>query len=75
MAEPTGRRYLAYMLRLREVDGESGPLWRVSLDSVSTGQHVGLASLEDLIAYLRRQTEGTPSEDADPQGKGVSYGD
>ena len=53
MTQP--RRYLAYMLRLWQVDGEGGPTWRASLESPHTGERRGFASLEALFAFLAEQ--------------------
>lgn len=63
------RRYLAYLLRLWQANddetalpkGEApgcwrGTEWRASLESPRTGERKGFASLDDLFAFLRRQT-------------------
>ncbi len=47
--------YLAYMLRLWQIDGEQ-PRWRASLRSVANGEQRGFASLEALFEYLREET-------------------
>ena len=49
-------RYLAFMLRLWQVDGEGRPTWRASLESPRTGERHGFASLEALFEFLREQT-------------------
>jgi hypothetical protein len=56
------RRYLAYMLRLWQVDGEGGPTWRASLESPHTGERHGFASLEALCAFLREKTGNSPGQ-------------
>jgi len=56
-------RYLAFMLRLWQVDGEGRPTWRASLESPRTGERHGFASLEALYEFLREQTGG-PSTSA-----------
>jgi hypothetical protein len=62
--------YLSYLLRLWRVrDGEKPScgageahraeeqgIWRVSLHSVHTGEQQSFASLDDLFAFLQRQT-------------------
>jgi hypothetical protein len=74
--------YFSYLLRLwREDDGEmlhqvdeapdhteSRPIWLASLESSLTGQRQGFASLEDLFAFLRRQT-GTVSDPESEEAK------
>jgi hypothetical protein len=52
------RPYLAYLLRLWQVAVEGGPGWRASLENAHTGQRQAFASLDDLFAFLRRQTAG-----------------
>ncbi len=51
-------RYLAYMLRLWEVEDDEGPVWRVSLESPHTGERQVFNSLEALMAFLRAETVG-----------------
>jgi hypothetical protein len=51
--------YLAYLLRLwRDSDAEN--VWRVSLESVHTGERRGFAGLDDLIGFLHEQTGTLP---------------
>jgi hypothetical protein len=61
-------RYLAYMLRLWQVDGEGQLTWRASLESPHTGERHGFASLEALFAFLVAQTSrpANSQEIADP---------
>ena len=54
MSEPR-RRYLAFLLRLWQVKSEAGPTWRISLESARGGTRLGFASLDELLAFLRRQ--------------------
>jgi hypothetical protein len=78
--------YCSYLLRLwRENDNEmlhqvdeapahtaSRPIWLASLESSLTGKRQGFANLEDLFAFLRRQTgtgSGLESEEARPKGQ------
>jgi hypothetical protein len=70
--------YLSYLLRLWRVH-EQGPLdgdqvktsasdWRASLQRPGSGERLSFATLDELFAYLRRQT-GTRAgtEHADPR--------
>jgi hypothetical protein len=52
-------RYLAYMLRLWQVDGGAKAAWRASLESPHTGERHGFASLGALVAFLEEQTHST----------------
>jgi hypothetical protein len=53
--------YLSYLLRLWRVhspdSSDEAPVWRASLEDAGTGERVGFASLDDLLAYLHRQTD------------------
>jgi hypothetical protein len=51
------RPYLSYLLRLWPAEENGGSPWRASLESPHTGERKGFASLEDLCAFLRRNTE------------------
>jgi hypothetical protein len=50
------RDYRSYLLRLWRVGPEEA-VWRASLESPHTGEHIGLASLEDLFAFLEEVCE------------------
>lgn len=63
----SGADYLSYLLRLWQeseeaVEGCEGLVWRASLTSPATGERVGFASLESLVAYLQERmgTEADP---------------
>ena len=58
-----GGRYLAYMLRLWQVESEGGAVWRASLEDARTGERRGFSSLDALVAWLRKET-GCAGEDA-----------
>jgi hypothetical protein len=58
-------RYLAYMLRLWQVETEEGRRWRASLESPHSGERHGFAGLEALLAFLVEKTE----TDAREQGR------
>jgi len=53
--------YLSYLLRLWQVDAAevrarvSGSAWRGSLESPSTGERQGFASLDEIIGFLHGQ--------------------
>jgi hypothetical protein len=47
--------YLAYLLRLWQIDGEEAG-WRASLRSVANGEQRGFPSLEALFEHLREET-------------------
>jgi hypothetical protein len=49
-------RYLAYMLRLWQVEAEEGPAWRALLESPHSGERRGFANLELLFAFLEEKT-------------------
>jgi hypothetical protein len=47
-----GLRYVSYLLRLWLAEDRDQPLWRASLENTHTGERMGFASLEALMAYL-----------------------
>jgi hypothetical protein len=49
------RDYLAYLLRLWRTGPGEGAGWRASLQDAHTGQRVGLACLDDVVAYLKQR--------------------
>jgi hypothetical protein len=50
----TSGRYLAYMLRLWQVDRDSSG-WRASLEDARTGERYGFGNLESLFLFLTEQ--------------------
>jgi hypothetical protein len=56
--------YISYLLRLwREKSGQT-TWWRASLQDPLSGQRVGFAQLDELVAFLREQTSlAPPAED------------
>jgi hypothetical protein len=48
--------YLAYLLRLWQVNTDEGPVWRASLENPHTGERHGFANLERLFAFLEEKT-------------------
>ena len=58
--------YLAYMLRLWQVNREGCLLWRASLESPHTGERWGFADVAQLLAFLREKTDTRVDDDAQP---------
>ena len=54
MAERAG--YLAYMLRMWQVNNGGKSVWRASVESPHTGERIGFGSLEALFAFLVEKT-------------------
>jgi hypothetical protein len=54
-------RYRAYLLRLWTVEQGGQAVWRASLESAQTGDHLGFPSLDALFDYVRAQTRGESS--------------
>ncbi len=52
--------YQSYLLRLWCVPGERGATWRASLENPQTGERHGFASLDAMVAFLRRQIDPAP---------------
>ena len=59
---PERRDYLSYLLRLWRV-GKEEAVWRASLESPHTGERIGLASRDALIAFLRQQINDNTEEE------------
>lgn len=55
--------YVSYLLRLWR-EGEETAGWRASLHDPHTGARLGFASLDDLVAYLRQETDAVPGPQA-----------
>lgn len=47
--------YHSYLLRLWEEESGGHPQWRATLESAQSGEIYRFASLETLLAFLRRQ--------------------
>jgi hypothetical protein len=67
--------YFSYLLRLWRVSrrgssqaGDEEALWRASLQDPLTDERVNFASLEDLVAFLRRQMGLVSDADRDEGG-------
>ena len=51
-------RYLAYLVRLWQVNHEGEAAWYASIEDPHTGERRGFASLNALFVFLHGQTEG-----------------
>jgi len=49
------RGYVAYLLRLWQVEAEEDAPWRASVESPQTGERQGFASLAELWAFLEKE--------------------
>jgi len=52
------QRYMAYLLRLWQVNTTETTVWRASLEDPHTGEQKGFADLESLFTFLKKQTDG-----------------
>jgi hypothetical protein len=75
------RPYLAYLLRLWQIQDKWETGWRASLENAHTGEKLAFAHLDELVAFLREridlappaerlvELEGTPKTDSvSPEG-------
>ena len=53
----TKRKYLSYLLRLWMVDEDGEYAWRASLEITHSGERIGFATLDSLLAFLKEQTQ------------------
>jgi hypothetical protein len=56
--EPT-TRYASYLLRLRLVWNDHGPIWMASLDNTATGSHRSFPNVEALATFLLAEFGGS----------------
>ena len=49
------RPYLAYLLRLWQIQDKEETGWRASLENAHTGEKLAFADLDQLIAFLRER--------------------
>ena len=52
--------YVSYLLRLWREKGGQATWWRASLQDPHSGERVGFAHLDELVAFLREQTGVAP---------------
>lgn len=48
-------RYLAYLVRLWQVDGDERPVWRASIEDPHSGERRGFGTLAQLFEFLRQR--------------------
>ena len=53
------RKYLSYLLRLWMVEEDGEYLWRASLEVTHSGERYGFANLDDLLTFLKEQTQSS----------------
>ena len=51
------RRYLSYLLRLWQTSDGGRLVWRASLESPSTQERQGFASMQELFNFLQAQAD------------------
>jgi hypothetical protein len=73
MSDRTGG-YVAYLLRLWQVNEGEDAIWRASLESAHAGERQGFASLADLCTFLEEQV-GHPAEGRQALGADEEGGD
>jgi hypothetical protein len=56
------QRYLSYLLRLWQTSDGKKTVWRASLQSPSSEERHGFASLEELVSFLQAQAEQPEDE-------------
>ena len=55
------RRYIAYLVRLWQIERKGQLLWQASLEDARTGKRQGFTSVETLFDFLRQQMGSTPA--------------
>jgi hypothetical protein len=60
------RQYHAYLLRLWWVNHNGQAGWRASLEEPHTGVRHGFATLEQLFAFIKQQTDSGAENTAEP---------
>ena len=50
------RSHISFLLRLWQVESQSIPVWRASLEDPATGERKGFADMEALMQYLNSVT-------------------
>jgi len=50
---PSEKKYIAYLLRIWQVNGTGLPAWQASLEDPHSGKRIGFADLESLFIYLK----------------------
>ena len=65
--------YLAYLLRVWQVEVQTKPVWHASLEDPHTGERKGFADVQSLIAFL--EAEMAHRVQADALNCGVRLGE
>jgi len=62
--------YQSYLLRLRRLDNDGQPVWRLSLERPADGEHWRFRSLDALVQFLTAQMDpdAGPSPGAEDGG-------
>ena len=55
------RRYIAYLIRLWQIERQGRLVWQASLEDARTGKRQGFSGVEALFGFLRRQMASTPA--------------
>ena len=58
----------AYLLRLWSEVWEKRVLWRSQIDHLQSGRRAAFDTLEELLDYLRRETEGSHPNNREEEG-------
>jgi len=64
--------YFAYLLRLWREKGEQASSWRASLQDPHSGEKLGFAHLDELVAFLRERTGLAPPAERPAKGEHTS---
>jgi hypothetical protein len=64
------QKYLSYLLRLWRTGSEEDGVWLASLTNPFTGEHLGFASLEQLLAFLQSQVDKRERQASEEDGNG-----
>jgi len=62
-------RYLAYLVRLWQVQDKGVFVWRASLEDAHTGERHGFSDVKSLFTFLAEQTAGPDSCSDRPFGQ------
>ena len=57
------KKYLAYLLRLWQMDQDGNKVWRASLEDPHTGERRGFHSLDALVEFLRELIQKNEEEE------------
>ena len=60
------RRNVSYLLRLWQIESSGRLVWRMSVEDAQSGERQGFTNLDELLAFLRRQTLSKENESDHP---------